>query len=138
MKLLRTIATISAILIFAWSAWTCKDEISGPNLSDIVFPAKNVSYSGQVQALFNRGCGGQDNTCHGPDTFGANSFALDIFDDVVSANAVVHPGLPDGSKLVLTVEGKLAPKMPPSNQPQLNANQIKGLRQWVAEGAQNN
>ncbi len=138
MNSLRAIAVVAGILLAAWSAWTCKDEVSGPDLSAIVFPATNVSYSGQVQPLFDRGCGGQSNICHGPDTFAANSFSLSMYSDVVASNLIVHPGLPDGSLLVLCVEGKASPKMPPTNQPQLNSNQIKGLRQWVQEGAQNN
>jgi hypothetical protein len=138
MTILRTSLMIAAVILTAWAAWSCKDEVSGPELNAIVFPATHVSYSGQVQPLFNRGCGGQDNACHGPDTFSDFSFSLSGYQDVVASNLIVHPGLPDGSLLVRTVEGTSPPKMPPTNQPQLNDNQKKGLRQWVAEGAQNN
>ncbi len=138
MTILRTILATIIILLLAWSAWTCRDTISGPELSQIVFPATKVSYSGQVQPLFDRGCGGQSNACHGPDTFSMFLFSLSSYEDVVASNTLVHPGDTVGSELILCITGKVSPKMPPSDQPQLNDNQIKGIRQWILEGAQNN
>ena len=121
-----------------WLSWSCKDQITGADLNAIVFPAKNVSYSKYVQPFFDRGCGGQNSSCHGPETFNQNGFALDVYDHVIASISVVSPGAPDASELILSIEGRFGQKMPPADLPQPNANQITGLRQWIKEGAQNN
>jgi len=126
------------IMTIAWASWACKDEVSGPDLSGIVFPDSGVSYSKHVQPLFIRGCGGQESLCHGPDTFEGRLFALDSYLHATTKLGIIARTDPDHSLLINTIEGTSQPKMPPPDKPQLNANQIKGLRRWVKEGAQDN
>jgi len=135
MKKMKFTLIVTILLILIAGVWECKDTVTGGSLSTIVFPASNIPYS-KVQQLFNAGCGGQSNACHGPDTFTMNKFSLDSYDHLIFGDIkVVLPKDPDASLLILTVEGKSTSKMPPSGQPQLNDNQKKGLRQWVKEGA---
>ena len=127
------------LIILVAGVWRCKDTITGGNLSSIVFPTTKIPYS-KVQQLFNAGCGGQSNACHGPDTIekppAGNGFGLDSYDHLMGGFfKVIIRGDPDASLLIVTIEGKGTSKMPPSGQPQLNDNQKKGLRQWVLEGA---
>jgi hypothetical protein len=135
MKPLTRLMVAMSIGSISFIVWSCKDEILGPKLSDIVFPSSNISYQNQVQPLFNVGCGGQNNACHGPLTFDVAGFSLDDYLNATSRVDIIVRGTPDASKLILVIEGKAPPKMPPTNQPQLNTNQIQGLRKWVQEGA---
>jgi hypothetical protein len=133
------IGTIILFFFLLTGLWTCKDTITGGGLSSIVFPTTKVPYS-KVQQLFNAGCGGQSNSCHGPDTFtprpAGNGFSLDSYDHLMFGDfKVVFTRNPDASPLNITIEGKGTKIMPPLGQPQLNDNQKKGVRQWVLEGA---
>jgi hypothetical protein len=132
---LRRISLAIIFFLSIVSCIVCKDQISGGDLSSIVFPAAGVHYS-TVQNLFNVGCGGQSSSCHGYDTFQAHGgFSLDAYEHVMYTTGIVVRSDPSHSLLINVVEGTTAPKMPPTNQPQLNDNQKKGLRTWVAEGA---
>ena len=121
--------------LLLWNAWSCKDQISGPGLSQIVFPSSGVSYSKQVQPLFNQGCGGQNNACHGPETFASLQFSLDTYLHETSRVGIIVPGAPDQSLLILTINGKSPPAMPPAGSPALTQNQITGMQTWITEGA---
>jgi hypothetical protein len=135
MKHLIRIIFLSIIFFLCTLSFiVCKDEISGGNLSSIVFPASNVHYN-QVQNLFNVGCGGQSGSCHGYDTFQQMGFSLDSYEHVMNKAGIVVRNDPSHSLLINVVEGTSPPKMPPTNQPQLNDNQKKGLRVWVTDGA---
>ena len=116
----------------------CKDEgPTDPDVSDIVFPPSNVSYSQHVDALFQQRCafGG----CHA----GANAQAgLNLLAPSYDALRNHFPqlivvGEPDNSILVQRLEGTLQPQMPYMRQP-LTSNQLTGIRTWINEGALNN
>src|SRR5207302_3106420 len=49
--------------------------------------------------------------------------------------AVFVVGKPDESRIVLQVEGKAKPKMPPAKAKQPQAEELKVLRSWIAAGA---
>src|SRR2546423_4985701 len=51
-----------------------------------------------------------------------------------SSGEVVVPGKPDESAIVLQVEGKDEPKMPPKEARQPKAKELAVLRAWVAAG----
>ena len=117
----------------------CKDanpvgEDGSP--SNIIFPTSNISYSAQVQPLFNQAC--NYSGCHGSDA-PPNLVKLTSWGEIMTTGAgvgVVVPKEPDQSTLVLRIEGRGA-RMPPSGLP-LNLNQINGIRAWIVEGAMNN
>ncbi|HMD14005.1 MAG TPA: c-type cytochrome domain-containing protein, partial [Bacteroidota bacterium] len=111
-KIIIIFLCLGGFSLLLWNAWSCKDTISGPGLSQIVF-SSSPSYSKQVQPLFNQGCGGQNNACHGPETFASAGFSLDTYLHEITGNGVIVPGNANGSSLILTITGKSPPQMPP-------------------------
>jgi hypothetical protein len=94
-----------------------------------------VSYSGQVQPLFNQACNASG--CHDDGTQ-TNALVLTSYGKaVLTITGVVIPGKPDASTLVLRIQGSVGARMPPGAYP-LNQNQINGIRTWIVEGAKNN
>jgi hypothetical protein len=135
--MLRAVMAIGTVAVLALSA--CKDTNApgnGDSPSNVVFPARDVSYAVQVQQLFNQACnyGG----CHDD---GAHQSALRLTQYGYAVNTipgVVVPGQPDQSTLVFRIEGRVGERMPPPPTNSLNQNQINGIRTWIAEGAKNN
>ena len=134
-KIVCILLCIGITPLLLWNAWSCKDQISGPGLPNIIFPSSGVSYSKQVQPLFNQGCGGQNSACHGPDTFANLQFSLDTYLHETNRVGIIVPGDTTASLLILTITGKSPPQMPPQGSPALNQNQIGGLKTWIMEGA---
>jgi len=134
----KTLGWAICLACIVWTSWTCKDDVTGGGTIDVVFPDSNVSFCLQVQPLFTRGCAFSG--CHGGDRYGDDGYSLDSYDHLMfGTRAVVFRGDPDHSLLIQAVEASSGvPKMPPNEFRQLNDNQKRGLRKWVAEGAQNN
>ncbi len=135
---LRSLASWAAVLLLLGAAAGCKDKnnpVTGDSPSNVVFPTTNVSYGAHVQPLFNQACNFAG--CHDD---GAHQSALKLttYDNAVRMlPGIVVPGNPDGSVLVLRIQGSIGPRMPPGANG-LNQNQINGIRTWIAEGAKNN
>jgi hypothetical protein len=132
----RAVLLSLSVALLLWPG--CKDTNApgnGDSPSNVVFPARDVSYSVQVQPLFNQACnfgGCHDNGQHqSPLRLTEYGFA------VLTVPGVVVAGNPDGSTLVLRIEG-LGARMPPPPGNPLNQNQINGIRTWIVEGAKNN
>jgi hypothetical protein len=128
---------VLVILITIWSTWTCKDQVAGDDINKIVFPDSNVSYSKHVEPLFLSVCaipGG----CHAGDEPAAG-VNLETYNDAISKVGIILRGDPENSRLIWAIEGR-DPNVPrmPLDLPPLNANQIKGLKTWIKEGAKNN
>lgn len=138
MKIVRHFFLLIGMGLVVWGSWTCKDDLADKGPIDVTFPDSNVSYRNHVQPLFDRGCAFSG--CHGPEEFDVDGYSLDSYDHLMyGTRSVLFRFDADASLLVQSVEGKTgAIKMPPPTFTQLNANQIKGLRTWVLEGAQNN
>jgi mono/diheme cytochrome c family protein len=126
-------------LVILPALFGCKDTNApgnGDSPSNVVFPARDVSYSVQVQQVFNQACnyGG----CHDD---GAHQSALRLTQygyAVLTIPGVVVAGKPDESTLIFRIEGRVGVRMPPPPTNALNQNQINGIRTWIAEGAKNN
>ena len=129
---------LAGILVAATVGWSCKGSApTGPggSPSTIIFPANGVSYSAQVQPLFDQACNASG--CHGNGTQ-TNALVLTSYGlAVLTLPGVVVAGKPDASTLVLRIQGSVGARMPPGSYP-LNQNQINGIRTWIAEGAKNN
>jgi hypothetical protein len=108
----------------------CKD--SSP--SSIVFPQKNISYEQQVQPLFTLACATSE--CHDRLTR-RSSVDLSSYAGLKGAPyGIVIPKDTLNSRLIWCIEGR--PEsflMPPPPLPPLSISQIKGLIQWIYEGA---
>lgn len=136
----RVLFILKYLFLFASLAivfGSCKDQITDPNANPIVFPSSNVSYSKQVDALFQQRCalGG----CHAGSSAQAG---LDLltpsYDNLMNHQPrLVNPGASNNSLLVQRIDGRIAPQMPYLSQP-LNSNQIDGIKKWIDEGAKNN
>jgi len=115
----------------------CKDDtLTGPDgsPSTVMFPDSAVSYSAQVQVLFNQTC--VFSGCHGG-SLPQGRVRLEAYGDWFSTPGVVVPFNPGQSELVTRVEGNGVLRMP-LNRNSLNQNQINGIKRWIQEGAANN
>ena len=134
-RLLRFTLSVAAFFIVCIPI-ACKDTVSAPDLNDIVFPAKGVSYGKQVEPLFLNGCAYTG--CHDSETR-AGGLSLENFQETLDSDPnVIVPGDTARSKLIWSIEGKNAMARMPLDRPYLNTNQTNGLKQWILEGAQNN
>jgi hypothetical protein len=128
---------LAGILAAAMAGWGCKGSApTGPggSPSTIVFPDHAISYSAQVQPLFDQACnfaGCHDNGTH------QSALVLASYGQMMLTPGVVVPAKPDASTLVLSIQGSVGARMPPGAYP-LNQNQINGIRAWIVEGAMNN
>jgi hypothetical protein len=121
----------------ALALWSCKDQVTQPSQSPIVFPASNISYSKYIDPLFQRQCavGG----CHS-NTTAAGDLDLTIpsYDNLMFHQPrLVVSGASNNSLLVQRLDGRIQPVMPPIQSP-LTSNQINGIKKWIDEGALNN
>ena len=95
-----------------------------------------VSYSDQVQPIFNNNCAGS--SCHIGGS--ASGLRLGNYSQLMqggNSGPVVVSGDPDGSIIVGRLEGTITPQMPFGEQP-LSPAQIQTIRDWIEQGAQNN
>jgi hypothetical protein len=91
------------------------------------------SYARQVKPLFARYC----LECHNSDKV-KGDLNLETYKGLQEggkSGAVIVPGKPDQSRLVLLAEGKDKPRMPPKEAKQPKPDEVAILRAWVAAGA---
>ena len=136
-KTLKMFFFAGIISLVLWNSWSCKDQVTNSDLNKIIFPDSNVSYHKHVEPLFLNACaipGG----CHAGDA-PAGGVSFESWLNARQKIGIIYPGDPVNSRLIWTIEGKDpgVPKMP-LDRPALNSNQIKGLKTWIKEGAQNN
>jgi hypothetical protein len=134
---MKFIPLFALVLVAALSLslQACKNTLdSATGQSSIVFPSSNVSYSKQVQPLFNITC--TYSGCHDDGTQ-AGGLSLTNYFSLISTPGVVVPKDTTHSILIQRIEG-LGPIMPPPPFSPLNANQIQGIKTWVIEGAKYN
>ncbi|HTP14131.1 MAG TPA: hypothetical protein VMM37_10900 [Bacteroidota bacterium] len=122
---------IAAVLIVP----SCKDQTS--QTSNLVLPDSNLSFSHDIEPLFAQTCLGSQ--CHsGTSPARGLDLTPPSYQSLMYHNpTLVVGGAPNNSLLVQRLDGTFPPIMP-SNQSPLTANQIKGVRQWIKEGAKNN
>jgi hypothetical protein len=95
-----------------------------------------VSFSGTIQPILVDHC----KRCHDQDKKKGNLYLM-TYDGLMAGGnqgKVVVPGDVDHSLIVGAVEKKMRPNMPPKVFPALTSDRIQALRQWIAEGAENN
>ena len=95
--------------------------------------AEPPSYAKQIKPFLAKYC----LECHNPDTL-KGGLDLTTFKTMQAGGEhgpVLVPGKPDESKMVVQVEGKAKPTMPPKKAKQPKPDEIALLRAWVAAGA---
>ncbi len=101
-------------------------------LEQIIFPATNVSYSQDVQPVFNLAC--TYSGCHDDETKAKGLSLTSWTNAYYSDPGVIVAGNPGNSKLCEILEGKISHAAPLDT----IQNHVKGIHQWVLEGAKNN
>lgn len=130
-RILFSLLTILILVLFT----NCDDTITNQDVDNIVIPEKDVSFSKHIYPLFQVKCF----SCHGNGRYEAG-LDLTLRTRFVDGRIVV-PGDTITSILVWRINrpprAGFAP-MPPLYLPQLNNNQIKGVKIWIVEGAKEN
>lgn len=101
--------------------------------SEVVFPDSNISYKSHVLPLLSLSCAYIG--CHN-DESAAGNLRLTYYVAMFQHAGLIIPFKPDNSVLIQTIEGTLPHKA--TYRQDFNANQKKGMRQWVLEGAKDN
>jgi len=114
---------------------SCDDTITNSDIDNINIPSKNVSFAKYIQPVFNVKCA--TSGCHDDITM-ASGYSLTTWSNAVIPG-IVDPFSVETSSLVWRIEAIGAPIMPPIGpKPPLTLNQIKGIKTWISEGAENN
>ena len=123
------------LLLFFYSMLLCSacndNVITSPD--QIIFPDTNISYQLHVKPLLELTCAFSG--CHDYESK-LGSVDVTSYYALTGRAGLIIPGKPDISLLNQILEGKQAHML--SFQDRVNSSQIKGLRQWVLEGAKNN
>jgi hypothetical protein len=124
-------------ILCIFTSLSCKDQTNQNLTSNIVFPDSLVSFSKQVEPLFQQTCVAAG--CHGGSQPAANlNLQTDVWHSLIDyLPPIVIPKNAATSLLILRIEGRIAPQMPLRSQP-LTANQITGVKRWIDEGAKPN
>ena len=128
--LLIILITLTTLILY----YACDDTITGSDIDSRIIPDSNVSYSKDLAPVFELKCV----SCHGP---GKTDGGVDLSTwSGVRNPEILIPYNSDLSLIVWTVEGKSGiPSMPPlGKKPPFTSNQIRGLKTWIDEGAENN
>lgn len=104
-------------------------------------PQAKVSYSKEIIPILQKHC----LECHVPNAPGQLASGLDMSTHQslmkgTKFGPVIKAGDSLSSTLVILVEGRAdaSIKMPHGDRPSLSADEIKSLRQWIDQGAENN
>lgn len=98
-------------------------------------PPQNLDYAKQIAPLFRKYCVGCHNT---EDAFTSADLVLESFPKLMKGSengAVIVPGQPDKSKLILVLEKKTKPFMPPKDKKGPTDEEIALLKSWIKAGA---
>jgi hypothetical protein len=116
----------------------CDDTLTTENVDNKPIPADSVSFADHIYPVFQvkcafSGCHAQPNPANGID--------LSTWAGVTADPNIVFPGEPDLSRLVWTIDPSISgvSKMPPIGYARpITTEQLRGIRTWIAEGAQDN
>ena len=113
----------------------CNGDNATNDISKIVFPVTNVSYTQHVKPVISANCALSN--CHGPVT-GSNATPMYDYSTLMDTRnlGLVWPGQPEVSTLVRVIEYTQIHY--PNYTWNINQNQRDGIRVWIKEGAKNN
>jgi hypothetical protein len=116
-------------VIFSACSWTTGGQES------LIFPEKDVSYLLHVKPFLQQNC--SYSPCHGYDF--AGGISLVEYHQVISVGGFIVPNNPDGSRFVQILENSVSNHIGIHfYRGNITDNHIKGIRQWIKEGAINN
>lgn len=132
MKKVKLILMFTLLTIIFLS---CDDTVTNQEIDKVIIPSSNVKFSEHIYPVFRVKC--NTASCHNSRDRAGN-LSLDSYSEAVSDPLIIFPGLPENSKLVWAIEGRVISPMPPIGYPPLTKNQIDGIKTWIKEGAKNN
>jgi hypothetical protein len=123
-------------LVFIVGMAACGGGGSVEPITVVKTESGQVSFEGTVHPILLDHCGKR---CHNEEAEGG--FQVTSYETVIKGgnrgNTIV-PGDPDGSQIIGSVTKTKPPHMPPRVFPALTEDRIQALRNWIAEGAENN
>ncbi|MFZ1518297.1 MAG: hypothetical protein WAU11_05955 [Ignavibacteriaceae bacterium] len=117
---------------------SCDDTLTVEDIDNKIIPDQNVSFSQHIYPILQVKCAFSG--CHASPN-ASNGLDLTTWSNVTADPNIVFPGEPDLSRLIWAIEGNRPPiePMPPVGYSRpVTTNQLKGIRTWITEGAQNN
>lgn len=126
---------IAFFLFTAFFLSSCDDTLTIEDIDKKPIPLTNVSFSQHIYPVLNLKC--NYSGCHN-DESRAGGVSLTNWSNVTDPRIVVR-GDTTTSILVWSIDKIPGAKwMPPINYPQLTKEQIRGIKTWIQEGAENN
>lgn len=129
---MRGVLLVTAMLTLAVTSCDDTSTETITDINSIVFPSTKVSYNKTIQPLFNIGCA--TDGCHDVRSKASNLDLSDYTGIKQRFYDVVIKGDTVNSRLIWTIEGRPGSAPMPPSRP-LTANQIRGFKQWILEGA---
>lgn len=126
--MLRFVAFLLLAIMAVITINSCGDSIGNPK--EIVFPDTNISYTSHVEPFLTLTCAFSG--CHGFSA--AAGIALNDYFSIINTPGLVIAGNPDGSLLMQILEER-KPHFTYYEKSNITPNHIKGMRQWIIEGA---
>lgn len=132
-KLIFKIIFLFSPLFFVFIS--CDDTVTIEDIDKKPIPTSNVSFSKHIYPVLNVKC--NNSGCHN-DESRAGGVSLTTWSNVTDPRIVVR-GDTTTSILVWSISKLPGAKwMPPINYPPLTQEQIRGIKTWIQEGAENN
>lgn len=111
----------------------CQQTPFQPSPPAVVFPDSGVSFRRHVQPFLRQSCALIG--CHSSESR-AGGVALEEYGQLWERPGLIVPGQPDASLVQQILEARLPHQPDPLRLS--TENQRRGMRRWIAEGAQNN
>ena len=115
----------------------CKDSITATDIDSRVMPKSNISFNVDLEPVFQLKCNGSG--CHA-DGSRAGGLSLTSCVNAKSDPGAISPGSSKTSKIVWAIEGQagIQPMPPEGVAKPFTAEQDRGLKTWIDEGAKCN
>ncbi|MBU3741122.1 MAG: hypothetical protein FGM24_02435 [Candidatus Kapabacteria bacterium] len=117
-----------AIMLAGCSSGTVTDP------SQIVFPERDVSFTQHVRPFLTLSCAFSG--CHGDVNAGGGIRLTTYYALFTDRANLVVPGAPDESLLIQTMDERIPHRFDVMRR--ITADQLRGIRTWISEGALNN
>lgn len=137
MNFLKKSIILSLTIFTSLFIFSCDDTLTVEDVDNKPMPQSNISYSQniypvlQVKCAFS-GCHASPNPSQGLD--------LSTYSGVTADPNIVFPGEPDLSRLIWAIEGRppIEPMPPIGYARPVTTEQLRGIKKWIEEGAENN
>ena len=137
MNFLKKSIILSLAIFTSFFIFSCDDTLTVEDVDNKPMPQSNISFSQniypilQVKCAFS-GCHATPNPSQGLD--------LSTYSGLTADPNIVFPGEPDLSRLIWAIEGRppIEPMPPIGYARPVTTEQLRGIKTWIDEGAQNN